>query len=75
MLVGVRTGAAFAVLAPPRLLFAGDYFHYAWSRQYDIHPDGRSMIVVRSTSRTSDVRVLVNWVERAAALSGRARDD
>ncbi len=43
-------------------LFEGGFVQYRWSRQYDIHPDGKRFIMIESPPRT-DVEVITNWFQ------------
>ena len=48
--VRIETEPAFRVLSREPL-FEGEYVQYRWSRQYDVHPDGQSFVMIKNPSR------------------------
>jgi len=57
--VSIETEPRFRVLKR-ETLFAGNYVQYRWSRQYDIHPDGKHFILIKNPPR-GNVEVITNW--------------
>ena len=54
-----------------RELFDGEYVHYRWSRQYDIHPSGEYFVMIRNPPR-GNVEVITRWFDE---LRDSASDD
>jgi hypothetical protein len=65
--VGIETEPHFRVTGR-RTLFEGDYVQYRWSRQYDIHPDGKRFIVIKNPAR-GDLEVVTNWFRELRDLA------
>ena len=63
--VKVETGPSFRVTGR-RTLLEGNYVQYRWSRQYDIHPDGKRFILVKSPAR-GNLEVVTNWFDELNA--------
>ena len=57
--VSVETEPRFRITGR-EVLFEGDYVQYRWSRQYDIHPDGKRFIMVKNPAR-GNLEVVTNW--------------
>ena len=57
--VSVETEPRFRVLGR-RELFDGFYMQYRWSRQYDIHPDGKHFVLVQNPPR-GRIEVVTRW--------------
>jgi hypothetical protein len=57
--VAIETEPRLRVLGRS-VLFEGNYVQYRWSRQYDIHPDGRSFILIKNPTHGS-AEVITNW--------------
>ncbi len=58
--VRVRTGAAFAVLGPPEVLFRGDY-DFSQDPNWDVGPDGQFIMVRSDPATRGQLRVVVGW--------------
>jgi hypothetical protein len=41
-------------------LFSGSYLQYRWFRQFDLHPDGEQLIMIRNSQR-GNVEVITGW--------------
>jgi serine/threonine protein kinase/Tol biopolymer transport system component len=61
MAVTLETEPRFRVLSREKL-FEGEYVQYRWSRQYDLHPDGKRFIMVKNPPR-GDIEVVTNWFD------------
>jgi serine/threonine protein kinase len=59
--VSIETEPRFRV-TERRELFEGRYTQYRWSRQYDIHPDGKHFILIKNSAR-GNVEVVTNWFD------------
>ncbi len=59
--VTIETEPAFHVTGRDEL-FEGEYVHYRWSRQYDIHPSGESFIMIKNPPR-GNVEVVTRWFD------------
>jgi Tol biopolymer transport system component len=59
--VSVETEPSFKVTGREEL-FDGEYVHYRWSRQYDIHPDGESFVMIKNPPR-GNVEVITGWFD------------
>ena len=65
MAATVESGAEFRVLSQRRLFALGPYMTYGvWSRNYDVMPDGRFLMLRRDENSTSSVVVVQNWAPR-----------
>lgn len=63
MVVDVETGSRFKA-GTPRVLFAGKFDRVVWGEpNYDVSPDGRAFLMVRSQAPTpvSKLQLVVNW--------------
>jgi serine/threonine-protein kinase len=49
-------------------LFEGEYVHYRWSRQYDIHPDGERFVMIKNPPR-GNVEVITRWFDEIEDLA------
>ena len=58
--VKITTTPAFRVMSR-EVLFAGEYFHYRWQRQYDVHPDGKHFVMIESPPGGADVEIVLDW--------------
>jgi hypothetical protein len=69
MAVSVTTDSVFAA-SPPRELFSGVTFSDPGGDQsYDVSPDGRRFLMVDpGPESAAELRVIVNWGGRLAAL-------
>ena len=65
MAVSVETEPRFRVTGR-EVLFEGEYVQYRWSRQYDVMPDGKHFVLVRSPAQ-GNVEIITNWFDE---LSG-----
>ena len=59
--VSIETEPQFRVVSR-EVLFEGDYVQYRWSRQYDIHPDGKRFILIKNPTR-GNIEVVTNWFD------------
>jgi Tol biopolymer transport system component len=73
--VSVRTGPAFAV-GTPHQLFEGRYDMSSTARNYDIAPDGRNFVFVRSESGVAapQLYVVLNWLADLGRRASSGRD-
>ena len=64
-LFAVPISAATLAAGPRRLVFAGAYAREPFHSNYDVAPDGKAFIMIRSTSPTAPVNltVLLNWFD------------
>jgi Tol biopolymer transport system component len=67
--VKVETGADFRVASRPTVLFQNHYYSYPWARQFDVTPDGRHFIFLRSEVAEVNLNVVVNWMSGDPAAS------
>ena len=65
--ISIETEPRFRVTGREEL-FDGEYVHYRWSRQYDIHPDGESFIMIKNPPR-GNVEVITRWFDELEKLS------
>lgn len=59
--VKVDAGLNFKVLSRPTPLFQDHYFWYAWARQYDVMPDGKHFLFLKSETSQIDLNVVLSW--------------
>ena len=64
MAVAVGPGPDELTFEAPMELFAGDYtYGYLFQGpSYDVHPDGRFLMIERDVA-SSSIRVILNWFE------------
>ena len=70
MVVTIQTRPSF-VASEPKVLFTGEYLHYA-GRAYDIDPTGQRFLMIRSEDSASDpteLNFVVNWFEELNRLA------
>jgi serine/threonine protein kinase len=69
MVVDVRTHPEFTA-AKPKLLFEGKYLTDRIGTNYDIAPDGRRFLMIRSDQETAptQLRIVLNWSEELKGL-------
>ncbi len=74
MAVGVQTQPTFS-LGRPRALFEGRYAEAEVGRNYDVSPDGRHFVMIRSDEAEPPVHlhVVLNWFEDLSARTAAAR--
>jgi hypothetical protein len=74
MVVGVQTQPTFS-LGRPRALFEHRYAESEAGRNYDVSPDGRQFVMIRSDAAEPPVHlhVVVNWFEDLRARTSAAR--
>ncbi len=65
--ISIETEPRFRVTGREEL-FDGEYVHYRWSRQYDIHPDGESFVMIKNPPR-GNVEVITRWFDEIRDLS------
>jgi Tol biopolymer transport system component len=65
--VSIETEPRFRVTGR-EVLFEGDYVQYRWSRQYDIHPDGKRFILIKNPTR-GNIEVVTNWFDELRKLT------
>ncbi|MEX1310310.1 MAG: hypothetical protein AB1Z65_07825, partial [Candidatus Sulfomarinibacteraceae bacterium] len=65
--ISIETEPSFRVTGREEL-FDGEYVHYRWSRQYDIHPDGESFVMIKNPPR-GNVEVITRWFDELEKLS------
>jgi len=65
--ISIETEPRFRVTGREEL-FDGEYVHYRWSRQYDIHPDGESFVMIKNPPR-GNVEVITRWFDELEKLS------
>jgi len=65
--VSIETEPRFRV-TDRRVLFEGDYVQYRWSRQYDIHPDGKRFILIKNPTR-GNIEMVTNWFDELRKLT------
>jgi serine/threonine-protein kinase len=65
---GLATAPSFHVTGHEEL-FEGEYVHYRWSRQYDIHPSGEYFVMIRNPPR-GNVEVITRWFDELRGLTG-----
>ena len=59
--VAIETVPTFRVTGRTPL-FEGEYIQYRWSRQYDIHPDGKHFVMVQNPPR-GNIEVVTRWFD------------
>jgi serine/threonine protein kinase len=64
--VSIETEPRFRVVSRD-VLFEGDYVQYRWSRQYDIHPDGKRFLLIENPTR-GNIEVVTNWFDELRNL-------
>ena len=65
--ISIETDPRFRVTGREEL-FDGEYVHYRWSRQYDIHPNGESFVMIKNPPR-GNVEVITRWFDELERLS------
>ncbi len=65
--ISIETEPRFRVTGREEL-FDGEYVHYRWSRQYDIHPDGESFVMIKNPPR-GNVEVVTRWFDEIRELA------
>jgi Tol biopolymer transport system component len=65
--VTIETEPRFRVTGREEL-FEGEYVHYRWSRQYDIHPSGDYFVMIKNPPR-GNVEVITRWFDEIENLS------
>jgi eukaryotic-like serine/threonine-protein kinase len=65
--ISIETEPRFRVTGREEL-FDGEYVHYRWSRQYDIHPNGDSFVMIKNPPR-GNVEVITRWFDELENLS------
>ena len=65
--ISIETDPRFRVTGREEL-FDGEYVHYRWSRQYDIHPNGDSFVMIKNPPR-GNVEVITRWFDELERLS------
>jgi len=65
--ISIETDPRFRVTGREEL-FDGEYVHYRWSRQYDIHPNGESFVMIKNPPR-GNVEVITRWFDELEWLS------
>jgi len=65
--VGVQLRPTFRVLTRPRTVLEGRFYAYPWQRQYDIHPDGRQLVLFQYEQEQTDLTVIVHWMDQHRA--------
>lgn len=61
MVVAVQTKPSFSV-GPPKLLFEGRYGDpVGIVTSYDVSPDGNSFLMVQSSSRSTNMHIVLDW--------------
>jgi hypothetical protein len=63
----VRTRPGFEILLRTRLFEDPSCMIGAFEAQYDVAPDGRRLILVRSVGRQGGLSVMLNWFENLRA--------
>jgi Tol biopolymer transport system component len=61
MAASIETEPRFRV-TERKTLFDGRYVQYRWSRQYDIHPDGKRFLLIENPLR-GNVEVVTRWFD------------
>jgi serine/threonine-protein kinase len=69
MRVGTEAGETF-VAGPPRVLFDGIYRQNLNHAGYDVHPSGRSFVMIKSVPEPGALVVVLNWFEELKAKVG-----
>jgi Tol biopolymer transport system component len=65
--ISIETDPSFRVTGREEL-FEGEYVHYRWSRQYDIHPSGEYFVMIKNPPR-GNVEVITRWFDELERLS------
>jgi serine/threonine protein kinase/Tol biopolymer transport system component len=65
--ISIETDPVFRVTGREEL-FEGEYVHYRWSRQYDIHPSGEYFVMIKNPPR-GNVEVITRWFDELEKLS------
>ncbi len=65
--VTIETEPRFRVTGREEL-FEGEYVHYRWSRQYDIHPSGEYFVMIKNPPR-GNVEVITRWFDEVRELT------
>jgi serine/threonine-protein kinase len=71
MAARVVTSPTFAVVARDTL-FEGPFMTDQWHPNYDVAPDGKSLVMVRPVAQDRQLIIVMNWLEE---LRQRTRDD
>jgi Tol biopolymer transport system component len=66
--VAIETEPTFRVTGREEL-FEGEYVHYRWSRQYDIHPGGEFFVMIKNPPR-GNVEVITRWFDELRDSAG-----
>ena len=66
--VAIETEPSFRVTGREEL-FDGEYVHYRWSRQYDIHPSGEYFVMIKNPPR-GNVEVITRWFDELRDSAG-----
>ncbi len=73
MVVSFRSGATLRV-GNPRLLFEGEYvFGYIWGRDYDLAPDGKRFLMLKTSEPpppATQLHLVLNWFEELKTKVG-----
>jgi hypothetical protein len=64
----VRTVPTFEVLGPHDSLFAGPYL-FNQSNNWDVHPDGRFVMIRGNPNSGRQLEIVLNWVEELTNLA------
>ena len=69
MAVDVRTEGGFSA-GSRRLLFEGDYEHFERRAEYDISPDGRRFLMIRTPPESAprQINIVLNWFDELKRL-------
>ncbi len=69
MVVSVQMEPTFKA-ETPRLLFEGayNYGRPSWSPNYDISPNGETLLMVKEELGTNQINVVLNWFEELKRL-------
>jgi len=68
--VTVRTSTSFSA-SGPRVLFSGRYLSNNNHTNYDIEPDGRRFVVLKSGNEHADLVVVLNWFQELRQRVGK----
>jgi serine/threonine-protein kinase len=60
--VGIDTEPAFTV-GTRKVLFDEEYVPWRWHTNYDIHPDGKSFVMIKGGEGSTELVVVLNWAE------------
>ncbi|HSL16405.1 MAG TPA: protein kinase [Methylomirabilota bacterium] len=66
--LAIETEPGFRVTGREEL-FDGEYVHYRWSRQYDVHPSGEYFVMIRNPPR-GNVEVITRWFDEIRSATG-----